>query len=506
MKQSSTQLISQAATALFSSRHLVPLTIACAAASFAGIQPAQSQALPTLPQHMTTEDTSRTTQEMGLGSLFAALRDEFKTVGPPLFFMGASEQEVMGRATNGALFTVTGQPFTVARRFAIKERPAHPAHVNLSLRNTVPLKRGDYILVTYYARGKKRPERVDDGRGALVQPLIKGPGTNNHVTNYHNITEIHEEWDRYWFKRADPLDRDYAVGELELLFMVGNKAQDVEIGGLALMAFPAGSDATKLPRRTWTYAGREANAPWRKEAAARIEKTRKSNLTINVVDAAGKPMSNAQVRVAQRKHGFKFGTAVTGPAFFGSGRATPQDVERYREVLTRYFNAAVTENDLKWKLFAGDRPIFQPQKTEEMLRWLKGRGFWLRGHVLVWPSWHHTPDALLPLRKEIEQDQAPRKAARRCAPTRDGYRNALQGLIDDWDVTNETEGNRDYMDILGTEEIVEWYRLARAADSKVNSPSLSRTLVRAAWKAVRFPEYSTRARLGGISHQAAGSV
>jgi hypothetical protein len=365
------------------------------------------------------------------------------------------------------VFNVTGQPFTIARRFAIAERPNHPAHVNLSLRNTVPLKRGDYLLVTYYARGKKRPERVDDGRGALVQPFIKGPGTNNHVTNYHNITEIHEEWDRYWFKRADPLDRDYAVGELELLFMVGNKAQDVEIGGLALMAFPAGSDATKLPRRTWTYAGREADAPWRKEAAARIDKVRKSNLVVNVVDAAGKPVPMR--RCESRRKNMASSLARQSPAQPFSGRIEP-----------RRRMSSVTDDSGKVLQCSGDgerlevevvrrRAVQSSSRRKPRDAALAQRARLLAARpcsgVAELASHARCPAAVAQGNRARPGGQEKLRAAVREHVTDTVTR--YKGLIDDWDVTNETEGNRDYMDLLGIDEMTEWYKLARAADPKV---------------------------------------
>jgi GH35 family endo-1,4-beta-xylanase len=37
----------------------------------------------------------------------------------------------------------------------------------------------------------------------------------------------------------------------------------------------------------------------------------------------------------------------------------------------------------------------------------------------------------------------------------------------DWDVVNEPYSNHDFMDILGNAEMVEWFKLARAADPKV---------------------------------------
>src|SRR6266446_3502414 len=50
----------------------------------------------------------------------------------------------------------------------------------------------------------------------------------------------------------------------------------------------------------FNYKGREADAPWRKEAQARIDKFRKGDLSIVVNDATGKPVSGADVSIKMK--------------------------------------------------------------------------------------------------------------------------------------------------------------------------------------------------------------
>jgi len=54
--------------------------------------------------------------------------------------------------------------------------------------------------------------------------------------------------------------------------------------------------ATGLCFGQGTYEGRNADAPWRKEARARIEKIRKAPLKVQVVDAQGKTGRTVTVR------------------------------------------------------------------------------------------------------------------------------------------------------------------------------------------------------------------
>ena len=57
----------------------------------------------------------------------------------------------------------------------------------------------------------------------------------------------------------------------------------------------------------------------------------------------------AAVRVEQARHEFWFGAAISSSVF--SGRMNPEDERRYKEVFLSNFNAAVTENALKWHGF-----------------------------------------------------------------------------------------------------------------------------------------------------------
>jgi endo-1,4-beta-xylanase len=422
-----------------------------------------------------SENPARAKQMFAPGSLYAKLREEFKAVGPVVFVAGTRSANGQIEADDAHILEafgagnnpVEGQPFQTARKVSVTQKPANLWDINLSVRNSIPVKKGDTLLVTYYARGTKRPAAVDDGRGAIVQPFLKGPG--NVRTEFSNLNEITPQWERYWFTSRTPVDRDFAPGEIELLMMLGVKAQDVEIGGIAVMAFPQGSDLTKLPRKTWNYAGREANAPWRKTADARIEKYRKNSLRVLVSDKNGRPVSGAQIKVNMTRHAFPFSSALVTSHWRGDS-LSKEDTAQYREKFRLAFNGLVPENDLKWAASIGEwSENFNLEKTVQTLRELKAEGYYVRGHVLVWPGFEHTPNKYKALHDKPEE-------LRRVVRERVvDLVSRTRGIVDDWDVTNETEGNRQYMDILGRDEMLEWYRLARRTDPKVkltfNEPS-----------------------------------
>jgi GH35 family endo-1,4-beta-xylanase len=112
-------------------------------------------------------------------------------------------------------------------------------------------------------------------------------------------------------------------------------------------------------------------------------------LHVVVEDAAGRPVAGADVRARQIRQAFAFGTCVPADKLW-----SPQ-AEKYRQILTRLFNYATLENDLKWEALAGDwAPSFTLDNARRAIAWLREHGLAVRGHVLVWPGWHHLPRAL----------------------------------------------------------------------------------------------------------------
>lgn len=211
-----------------------------------------------------------------------------------------------------------------------------------------------------------------------------------------------------------------------------------------------------LPLRLWPVAvlllQPLAAQPWREAAEARIERIRKAELTVQAVQADGKPAPGVPVRIRMTKHAFGWGTAIAGRFLLGEG----PDSEKYRRAILDNFNMAVLENDLKWPQWERDRAT-----PPAALKWLHANGITrVRGHTLVWPGWRWLPKELKALAGDPE---ALRKR------TLDHIREevtATRGLLEDWDVVNEPYTNHDLMDILGRDEMIAWYRQAREFDPK----------------------------------------
>ena len=204
-------------------------------------------------------------------------------------------------------------------------------------------------------------------------------------------------------------------------------------------------------RAPTTYDGREPDAPWRKAAAQRIETIRKGDLTVTVVDAAGKPVADAEVKVAMKRHAFGFGSAIDARTLI----ADTDDGRRYRETVATCFSKVVFENDLKWPQWEDKRRRAMMLKA---LEWLDKQGIAARGHCLVWPSWRRMP-------KDVEGLKNDKAALRRRIDSHVQEEvSALKGRITDWDVINEPFWNHDAMDVCGKEVMAEWYKTAHRAD------------------------------------------
>jgi len=157
-----------------------------------------------------------------------------------------------------------------------------------------------------------------------------------------------------------------------------------------------------------------------KEAPARIERHRKADASVMVVDGAGKPVPGAEVRVEQTRHEFLFGSNI-----FMWGRVGDAEKEAaYRRRFAELLNYATLP--FYWPSYEPRRGEPGHQRTEEVARWCQQHGILTKGHPLAWnfadPGW--LPDDW----QEVRRLQMAR--IEDCV-------GRFAGLIDRWDVVNE---------------------------------------------------------------------
>jgi len=159
-------------------------------------------------------------------------------------------------------------------------------------------------------------------------------------------------------------------------------------------------------------------------ADARIEKHRKADAVVNVVDAADKPIPGARVSVEQTKHQFLFGSNIY--AFGNMAKDGDEKGEAaYRKRFAELFNYAT----LPFYWWSYERQKGKPnyKRTEEIADWCRRQGIETKGHPLAWnyaePAW--LPD---------DHEKIHKLQMRRIEDCVSMYRT---GLITRWDVVNE---------------------------------------------------------------------
>lgn len=337
---------------------------------------------------------------------------------------------------------VSGRPFAAARRFESTKRPDQPWTTQWVMPLTTPVRKGDVLRLRAIVRGSSNVPP----RGAEVE-LVFETAAAPYDKSLERPLEIAAEWQA--IDLSFVCARDYDAGQAHLLVRLGFDPQWVELGPLSLENLGR-IDPTTMPRPRLTYAGREPDAAWRRAATERIDRIRKSNLSIVVIDGEGKPVPDASVRVRMTKHAFAFGSAVVARTIV----ADTADARRYRQIIEECFNRVVFENDLKW-------PHWDRANVPSAIEWLRARGIAIRGHCLVWPSWRNTPRDLATLKDR------PDELRKRVADHITEIVSTHRGQLVDWDVVNELRTNHDLVDVLGDDVVPEWFRLARQADPEV---------------------------------------
>lgn len=354
----------------------------------------------------------------------------------------------MGPETsNFEVVTTEGQPFREALRLTTIKEPARFWDYGATVPLTGAVKQGDVLWVSLWAR--RLTSKKESGEAQVEVALLQKVG-EKEVRPLERLISVGSQWTQ--FSLPFRVNDDSPVGQARLGFRYGYTPQSLEIGGLRLLNYGPNVKMEDLSRTRIRYDGWATDAPWRKAAAERIEKVRKGDFKALVMDAAGKPVPNAQIQVRMKRHAFAWGTAVNDELINDKSSA---DNERYRQTIEKYFNKVVLENSLKW-----GRWIQPKYKTSALaaMPWFRERGIPVRGHVVVWPSWQYVPKELFT--DEVKKDPAAIK--RIVSEHITDQTTALRGQLTEWDVINETFAHHDIPDILGRDVMVDWFRQVRS--------------------------------------------
>jgi endo-1,4-beta-xylanase len=328
--------------------------------------------------------------------------------------------------------------FKQALRLNVTPPPgAQPWNVQLSQKTTLPIARDDAIYVRAWLRS---PDRIRT-------TFVFEEGQEPHAKSISYQARLTPEWKEYRF--VGTARRGFAPGEAFFKFFLGLDKGVVEMAGVRVENY--GKAPLSMFNETIDYfGGATVDDTWRQPAQQRIEKIRKGDLKVRVIDAQGRAVPNAKIHVEQKKHFFRFGTA--GPA--SRLLDDSPDSQRFRTEVKKLFNTFVFENDLKW---TNSEQPGRLEQIDKAIAWLQANGVdQIRGHNIVWGSNKFLPERMhnaskedaIAMLKERIQKVTPR----------------YSGKLYVWDVVNEAGSNTELWDKIGWENFVNVYKWVREAD------------------------------------------
>ncbi len=177
------------------------------------------------------------------------------------------------------------------------------------------------------------------------------------------------------------------------------------------------------------------------------EAIRKTRMGTLVVEAA----PGVEVRVEQLRHEFWFGAALASHMF--SGRMNPGDAAQYKKVFLENFNAAVTENALKWHAMEPRQGQVDYSIVEAILQWTEQHDIPLRGHNIFWGI----PNRVQPWLKAMDDTTLRETLKARALDVGRRY----QSRFAEYDLNNEMLHANYYEQRLGpqiTRDTADWVR------------------------------------------------
>ena len=364
--------------------------------------------------------------------LLSELMSEHDLPAGEWLFYGTEEQNLR----HAFHYTATRSNDTIAdqnfgRVVTLRTRQAYPNpwDAGYNLTNVAAVDRGDVILVVFSIRSEGGPGRA----------LVKVERRTDFAQEVTLSLDVGINWETYYIS-FEAQQGNYARGGFQLSFQIGQRQQEIQLGGVTGINFGDSVSLADVPSnlRPEEYEGFEADAPWRAAAAQRIDALRMADLRIEAVDSMGAPAPDVRLRVEQKRHEFAFGTAVKACRLAGNDCSDATFVDRLTDLDGRGhgFNWAVFENDLKWP--AWEQEWFATnEEVAAATQWLRARGITVRGHNLLWPGRGNLPGDV----DENFRDTGLVLTRIREHIAELGAYPGIGGEITEWDVLNETVTN-----------------------------------------------------------------
>jgi len=352
--------------------------------------------------------------------------------------LDASKLKFLTSKAEGSQVAVTKENEMDIIRFVTETQPKFIYNHATSLPlHKDKLKNGAVVLLSFQAITEKSSEET--GEAKLLLQLKQSGSFKQNLDRTLNIGSV---WKQYYI----PFQTTQNVSAIDLgvTLQYGFEPQTIALKNIKFEVFPEGMLLQDLPKTEVTYKGMEADAQWRTDANARIEQIRKGDFKIEVTQD-GKPVPDAQIEVELKRHYFPFGVAMDAEEILHN----EEKYNRFKDA----FGLTVLANDLKIKRWSRKE---NRETTLQTLDKLKADGISVKGHVLIWPGFQYNPSSIKKLKNN------PEKLEKAIKSHVYNVLDATEGKVTHWDVANETYTNRDFQNILGSEELLyDGFRILR---------------------------------------------
>ncbi len=231
----------------------------------------------------------------------------------------------------------------------------------------------DMFMLSFWVKGVSSD--AENGKADL-SVCFETMGTWKKILLIEPAMEISNEWTKYEF----PLACIYGADQLQLCFRNNlNNLQEIMVSDIKLDWYRnlPGAFNSHPPA---DYKGIEEDALWRKEANKRIDKYRKNNMVVNVVDENGNPVEGAEVKFDMTEHEFLWGITVYYISYLASHSgnlyADEEILRKCRDMGVNY----IVEG-MRHKMEA-----FSPLWVSWVANWCKDEGIPFRAHAPYWET------------------------------------------------------------------------------------------------------------------------
>lgn len=245
-----------------------------------------------------------------------------------------------------------------------------PMHTGIS--------KGDTVLLAYWARAVEVHNEAQTGNISAARVQQSG---EPYDSGANQSASLDKTWRLYYAQGRSRSKID--PGGAGISFHLGLAKQTIRVGPAYVLNYGPNVDPKILPRTQLTYEGMEGDAEWRSGALANIDKYRKANLKVQVLDASGGPAANAQVDIKMTKHAFNFGTFVGHEFVTGDGKKN----ETYHQTFDDNFNTATAP--LYWQDWGWNGGFAKNYRTTA--KYLHDHKIAWRGHPIIWPGESYMP-------------------------------------------------------------------------------------------------------------------